>query len=87
LWRDAGLQALSREDRYRLLVFKSVLVWSGRYPTPKSPKAWEAENNAFDALEDPPVEPGKFIFRKPITIGWSEFDRLYQIARAAIADA
>jgi len=85
LWLDAGLPALPHEGRYRLLAFKSVLMWSGRYPTPKSPKAWEAENDAFDAPEAPPVAPGKFIFRKPVTTGWSEFDRLYQIARAAIA--
>jgi hypothetical protein len=83
LWLDAGLPELSREDRYRLFIFKSVLMWSGRYPTPKSPKVWEAENNAFDELEDPPAEAGKFIFRQSITIGWLEFDRLFQIAHAA----
>jgi hypothetical protein len=85
LWAEAGLPGLPREDRYRLLICKSVLLWSGRYQTPKSPKAWEAENKAFDALEDPPAKPGKVIFREPITIGWPEFDRLYQIAQAAIA--
>jgi hypothetical protein len=85
LWLDAGFPALPREGRYRLAICKSVLVWSGRYPTPKSAKTWKEKNDAFDALEDPPVEPGKIIFRKPITIGWPEFDRLYQIARKAIA--
>ena len=87
LWLDAGLPKLAREDRYRLLIFKSLLIWSGKYPTPKSSKEWVAENTAFDALEDPLLVPGKFIFRKPITIGWPEFDRIFQIARtAAVVD-
>ena len=87
LWLDAGLPKLAREDRYRLLIFKSRLIWSGKYPAPKSPKEWVAENNAFDALEGSPAEPDKFIFRKPITIGWPEFDRLFQIAGTeAVAD-
>jgi len=80
LWVEAGLPALGREDQYRLLLFKSKLTWSGRYPTPRTVKAWEDESREFDKLEDPPAEPGKIAFRKPITTGWREFDRLYQIA-------
>ena len=86
LWTDAGLPELPREDKYRLLLVKQVLLWSGRYGTPRTAEAWKNENKAFDALEDPPPEPvnsnqpREFIFRKPITIGWSDFDRLFQIA-------
>ncbi len=80
LWKDAGLPELPREDLYRLQLVKSVLMWSGRYATPRTVKAWEGETKAFDALEDPPPEPGRFTMRTPITFGWTEFDRLYQIA-------
>ena len=84
LWTDAGLPELPREDKYRLLRVKQVLLWSGRYGTPLTAEAWKNENKAFDALEDPPPEPvnsnqpREFIFRKPITIGWSDFDRLFK---------
>lgn len=80
LWKQANLPDLSREDRYRLQVVKSVLMWSGRYATPRTVKAWEEENRAFDALEEPPPSADKFVFRTPVTFGWTEFDRLYQVA-------
>lgn len=50
LWADAGLPELPREDQYRLLLFKSVLMWSGRYVTPRSAKARAEENAALNAL-------------------------------------
>jgi hypothetical protein len=77
LWVQAGLPKLGREDRYRLLCFKSILVWSGRYPTPRKAEAWEQENDEFEALQ-PPRE-GRLL-REPIPFGWPEFDRLYKIA-------
>jgi hypothetical protein len=82
LWRQGGFPDLSREDLYRLHLVRSVLMWSGRYAIPRNVKAWEDENKAFNALEDPPPEPGKYVFRTPITLGWAEFDRLYQIAQS-----
>jgi hypothetical protein len=84
LWKQANLPDLPREDRYRLQLVKSVLMWSGRYATPRTVKAWEEENRAFDALEEPPPNSGTFIFRTPVTVGWTEFDRLYQIAHCLL---
>jgi hypothetical protein len=84
LWREAGLPALSSEDLYRLQLVKSVLTWAGRYATPRSVKAWEEENKEFDALENPTRDKTKFVFRTPITFGWEDFDRLYQIAHQAL---
>ena len=83
LWRDAGLPKLSSADSYRLQLAKSVLLWAGRYPTPKSAKAWESETAEFDALEDPPRDKSKIEFKTPVTMGWEDFDRLYQIAKNA----
>ena len=80
LWRDAGLPELPRDDLYRLQMAKSVLMWSGRYPTPRTVKAWEEETKAFDALEDTTSETSRFTLRTPIRFGWDEFDRLYQLA-------
>lgn len=80
LWKQTKLPKLSREDRYRLQLVKSVLMWSGRYATPRTVKAWEEENKEFDALKEPPPSPGQFAIQTPVTFGWVEFDRLYQIA-------
>jgi HEPN domain-containing protein len=82
LWLEAGLPELERDDKYRLLLFKSVLYWSGRYAMPQSAEAWAEENRAFAELEGPAQREGKFIFKTPISYGWEEFDRLFQIARA-----
>lgn len=80
LWKDAGLPDLPREDLYRLEQVKSVLLWSGRYATPRTIKAWEEETRVLDLLEDPAPETSTFTFRTPVTLGWTEFDRLYQLA-------
>ena len=87
LWQQAKLPKLSREDRYRLLLATQTLMWSGRYAIPKTVKAWEAENKAFDALEDPPSTPGQFVIRQPVSLGWGEFDRLYQLAKSKVSHA
>jgi hypothetical protein len=84
LWSEAGLPRLSWEDKYRLLLAKQTLMWSGRYSTPRSVKAWEDESRDFDALEDLPAEPGRFVVRTRTSFGWTDFDRLYQIARGFI---
>ncbi|MEO8381289.1 MAG: hypothetical protein ABI779_16645 [Acidobacteriota bacterium] len=80
LWKTAGLPALDEIDTYRLHLVKQTLVWSGRYATPRTPKAWEQENRELAAVE-PRVEPtGRFRARTPIGFSWDDFDRLYQIA-------
>jgi hypothetical protein len=84
LWLEAGLPELEREDKYRLLLFKSVLYWSGRYATPRSAKAWAKENRTFAELDCPTQREGRFVFRTPIWCGWEEFDRLFQTARARL---
>jgi hypothetical protein len=84
LWAAAGLPALPREDQYRLLLFKSVLLWSGRYATPRSAKAWAEENAALRTLDNPAVRVGKLRFSKPTTYDWDDFDRLYQTAKARL---
>jgi hypothetical protein len=77
LWAQAGLPKVGREDRYRLLCFKSILMWSGRYGTPRTAEKWEQENEAFRAVEPP---RGGRLLRQPIPFGWPEFDRLYRTA-------
>ena len=81
LWKDAGLPDLSSDDWYRLHRVKSVLLWSGRYATPRTVKAWEEENKAFASLEGPGNGPGELRFKTPIKLDWTEFNRLYEIAR------
>jgi len=57
LWIAARLPELPRDDKYRLLLVKQVLTWSGRYATPRRAEEWNKENQSFDALEDPSTEP------------------------------
>ncbi|MGI4748204.1 MAG: hypothetical protein ACRYFY_19485 [Janthinobacterium lividum] len=85
LWEQAQLPALDKADRYRLLLVRQTLMWSGRYGTPRSVKAWVKEN---EELRDfaPPVPSGKtVVFWQPPGFGWDEFDRLYQLARERLA--
>jgi len=80
LWKEAKLPDLGPADRYRLLLVKSTLLWSGRYATPRTVKAWAEENAKFQTFVPPPL-PGKTVnFWQPPNFGWSDFDRLYQIA-------
>jgi hypothetical protein len=82
LWKQAGLPGLPREDEYRLLRFKSILMWSGRYATPRTAEAWEKENEVFRALEGPSERKGRLVIRQTIRCGWEDFDQLYQMAAA-----
>jgi hypothetical protein len=84
LWRDAGLPSLPDSDLYRLQLAKSVLMWAGRYATPRTAKYWEQENREFKVLEDLRSDRSGFRFRKPIGMDWEDFDRLYQIAHQAL---
>lgn len=81
LWGQAGLTKLGREDCYRLLLFKSVLMWSGRYATPRTAEAWERENEAFRTFQPPRDKRGRLRIHSPIPCGWPEFDYLYQLAK------
>ena len=78
LWKEAALPILEREDHLRLLLFKSVLVWAGRYTTPRSEKAWGEELKAKEPFLN--RRPGNSRIIKRTSIGWEEFDRLYKIA-------
>ncbi len=80
LWKEAALPVLEREDQLRLLRFKSVLVWAGRYATPRSEKAWEEERRAQQPFENRPPQGSQLRARKVTALGWDEFDRLYKIA-------
>jgi len=85
LWKAAHLPTLDEGDRYRLLLVRQTLMWSGRYGTPRTVKAWEEERNALREFE-PSVPASKtVVFWQPPGFGWEEFDRLYQMARQRLA--
>ena len=72
---EAGPPELPPEDKHRLLLVKSVLVWSGRYPTPKSAEAREAENKALEALKEPAVGPQRMKFEnQSVLVGQNLID-------------
>jgi hypothetical protein len=78
LWKVAALPVLEREDHLRLLLFKSVLLWAGRYATPRSEKAWDEELKAKEPFRN--RLPGDGRIMKRTSVGWEDFDRLYKIA-------
>lgn len=85
LWRQAELPELSAEDQYRLLRCKSALMWSGRYPTPKSDELWQQEIESFDKLLNFIEQKEKTFFRKTIGFTFEDFDKLFQMANSKLS--
>jgi hypothetical protein len=77
LWRIAKLPKLNKHNQLRLRNFQAILEWLGRYPTPKDEKQW-----IKDIKECTPVPTRKngLNIIQPLSLGWTEFDRLYCIA-------
>lgn len=80
LWAAARLPALPSEDKYRLAYFKSVLLWLGRYPTPKTVAAWQKDMEERAAAELKLQGSQKLQISPRIACGWPEFDSLYRQA-------
>jgi hypothetical protein len=80
LWKEATLPVLEREDHLRLLLFKSVLLWAGRYATPRSEKVWDEELKAQQPFLNRRPGNSRPSIVTPTSIGWEDFDRLYKIA-------
>jgi hypothetical protein len=79
-WKEAGLPVLERQDHLRLLLFKQVLVWSGRYATPRREKDLEEERVVQHPFQNRPPEISRLRAITPTSITWEDFDRLYKIA-------
>jgi hypothetical protein len=79
LWQEAGLPAMSNEDRRRLVKIKEILLWSGRYAAPRSDKQLTELEAEGEALK-PKRPPGRLFMEEPSLLDWANFDRLYQIA-------
>ena len=84
LWNEAGLPSVSREDHYRLHRLKAILIWAEKYPTPKTEKAWDEEENVFRQLAEPSEWHGNLVLRKAIGCKPDGFERLYKIAETRL---
>ncbi len=80
LWSDARLPKLPDPDYHRLLIAKSILIWSGRYAAPKSDKEFEHERALQEPYEDIVSNNSNLKIRRPRSFGWEDFDRIYSIA-------
>lgn len=84
LWLNANLPRLSELDTLRLRTFQEILEWSGRYPTPRNEEIWHRDS---EETMPPPIDPtSRFKIRKPISLGWDEFERLYGIAATKFSE-
>ena len=79
LWEKAELPKLNKDDQLHLHYLKSVLVWSGRYPTPKKEADWHNEQRERDAILPSPTYSGLKLSRGNMCL-WPDLDRIYQIA-------
>lgn len=81
LWKTAEICNLSKEDRIVLLRAKEILMWSGRYATPKTAEVWIQESQEFDNIKGKiSYTEREFTFELAKYWDWPDFDRLYQMA-------
>lgn len=80
LWADAELPTLPDDDQHRLLIAKSILIWSGRYAAPKEDQVYEQEKLDEQGLEDIVSDNGQFKIIRPRSFSWKDMDRIYQVA-------
>lgn len=79
LWSQACLPALSDDDYYRLVRMTQILYWSGRYAAPKSDKLMEKSNDLLRKYKKA-SSSGKLKIVEHTSLGWEEFEAIYQIA-------
>ena len=79
LWKMADLPKTSWEQEYHLRSAHLVLQWFGRYSAPR--KGGIDLFEMRDSLR-PRVKLGNGQIPKPITMGWENFDTLYQTAQS-----
>lgn len=75
LWKLAELDELTRTDQYWLYFYKTVLIWAGRCPVPKSHKDWGEERKTLSRLSN--WSAGTCEVSDTTYLA---FDRLYRIA-------
>ncbi|MFG1441789.1 hypothetical protein V5F43_01495 [Xanthobacter agilis] len=87
LWRDAKLPSLTGQDPGRLLLVKTTLMWSGRYPAPKTDKEGAKDYAAIaEYYEVVATFGGGQSVKRPFSFEWDDFDRIFCIARDAFWD-
>src|SRR5690606_3343480 len=65
LWANAKLPKLAKDDKGRLLKAKYILLWTGRYPAPKTDEDFERMRSELNAYK---VITGRFAAsRRPRT--------------------
>lgn len=80
LWENAKLPKLPKDDRGRLLKAKYILLWTGRYPAPKTDEDFERMRSELKGYKVITGEIGRFITTKDLSFSWDDFDRIYQVA-------
>jgi hypothetical protein len=83
LWEDAELPRLPPDDQYRLMIARRALIWSGRYPAPKTDEDGERERKEMAPLAERPDPGSRPKGVKLRSFDWDDFDRIYQIAATA----
>lgn len=84
LWADAELPTLPVDDQHRLLIARSILIWSGRYAAPREDQVYEQEKVDEQGLEDTVSDNGQFKIIRPRSISWEDMDRIFQVASSTL---
>lgn len=77
LWADAELPTLPADDRHRLSIAKSILIWSGRYVAPKKDIQYEQERKDHEEVVG---YIGSLKITRPRSFSWEDVDRIFQLA-------
>lgn len=80
LWENAKLPKLPKDDKGRLLKAKYILLWTGRYPAPKTDEDFERMRSELKAHKVITGQIGRFTTTKDLSFAWDDFDRIYQVA-------
>jgi hypothetical protein len=80
LWGDAGLPKPSKRDSLLLLLVRRTLLWSGRHAAPRDDVNHEKDLAQEAAIKGPRGKLSILNAQKPLSLGWDDFERLYDVA-------
>lgn len=79
LWEDASLPALGPDGKRVLLIAKTILYWSGRYPAPKKDEEGRKESEELNCFKGARSSDKSGLLQRGI-FEWEHVNKVYQVA-------